>query len=138
MKCKWFTGVVHTTNHCRTSDGTTIMCNNIISHTSCCLTNWEASIVIVSKSTITITSCIIPWVGGHSEWWPIIWYYITCQSDTTQYGIVKCVSRSTNWCTSWGTDNSNCICLTINTWKVLLNISSFYKQIASHQASNLV
>ena len=54
---------------------------------SCGKTTWITTITI----RMSITFCGVPTVRGHIEWWPIIWCGITCQSDTTQYGIVKCV-----------------------------------------------
>ena len=119
---KWFTGIATTIDGCIASDGTSITCKQITAgNTLCHLTMWEAQWNTTSKLYISITSCSVPLVGGHSEWWAIIWSYIACQSDTTPYGIVKCISRSTDWCTSWTTDNSNCK-LTVNTWRMSLLI----------------
>ena len=116
-KCKWFTSIINTINGYSTSGGTSILCIQIItSYTLCSPTMWEALRITTSKFTISITSCSVPSVSDR-RWWCRIHH--TCQSDTTQDGIVKCVNGSTNWCTSWITDNSN-------TWKVLISYNQLF------------
>jgi len=98
-KCEFITSVFHTKNGYSTSNGTSINCQQVIfSYILCSLMTREAS---PPFANISITSFSVPPVGNRSWWCGV---HHACQSDTTQYGIVKSISSSTNSCTSWITD----------------------------------
>ena len=107
-KCYWITGIVNTINTCCAIKCASIFCSQIITNnTLCCFTMWKA---FWSSPSISITSWSIPviWIRNNISGWPITWCHNTCKSNTTQYGIVKCVIRFIYWCTSWIPNDGGC------------------------------
>ena len=102
-----------TMKHYSTNDGTSILCSQItISYILCCLVMWETIRNTTIVIDISVTSCSVPLVINGVRWWGV---HHTCQSDTTQYGIVKLIM---NWCTIWITNYGDCRWLCMCTWKV--------------------